>query len=425
MNGLTPRKILLLVVTFLVLGSLFILQDRQHFPTKLGLDIQGGMQIVLEAKDTKDIKVTREVMTSVIAVVRNRVDAFGVAEPLIQRKGDRQVIVELAGIKDPERARRLIGRTAQLEFMEQVKGKDGKVTWKPTGLTGSMLKNAKAEPGSGFGQGGWVVSIAFDRQGAQLFGQLTSRLVGQPLGIALDGQIISSPNVNEPILQGTAQISGDFTAQAAQDLAIQLKAGSLPVPLVEIENRTVGPTLGQDTVTHSIRAGIIGFILVALFMLFTYRLPGLVADIALAIYTVLVLAIFHLIPITLTVPGIAGFVLSIGMAVDANVLIFERTKEELKRGRTLYSAIEIGFKRAFTSIFDSNMNTLLTCAVLYYFGTGLVRGFALTLALGVIVSLFTAISVTRALLHQILEAKNLKNHAYFGVDTKPEAAQKG
>lgn len=425
MNGLTPRKILLLVVTFLVLGSLFILQDRQHFPTKLGLDIQGGMQIVLEAKDTKDIKVTREVMTSVIAVVRNRVDAFGVAEPLIQRKGDRQVIVELAGIKDPERARRLIGRTAQLEFMEQIKGKDGKVTWKPTGLTGSMLKDAKAEPGSGFGSNGWVVSIAFDRQGAQLFGQLTSRLVGQPLGIALDGQIISSPNVNEPILQGTAQISGDFTAQAAQDLAIQLKAGSLPVPLVEIENRTVGPTLGQDTVTHSIRAGLIGFVLVALFMLFTYRLPGLVADIALAIYSVLVLAIFHLIPITLTVPGIAGFVLSIGMAVDANVLIFERTKEELKRGRTLYSAIEIGFKRAFTSIFDSNMNTLLTCAVLYYFGTGLVRGFALTLALGVIVSLFTAISVTRALLHQILEAKNLKNHAYFGVETKPEAAQKG
>jgi preprotein translocase subunit SecD len=281
-----------------------------------------------------------------------------------------------------------------------------------------MLSDAKAEPNTGAG-GGWAVAIVFDAQGAKLFGDITSRLVGKPLGIALDGKIISSPNVNEPILQGHAQISGSFTAQQAQDLAIQLKAGSLPVPLEEIENRTVGPTLGQDTVNHSIRAGIVGFILVALFMVLIYRLPGMVADIALAIYAVFVLTIFHLIPVTLTVPGIAGFILSIGMAVDANVLIFERTKEELKRGRTLYSAIEIGFKRAFTSIFDSNMNTLLTCAVLYYFGTGLVRGFALTLAIGVIVSLFTAISVTRALLHQILEAKNLKKASFFGVDVAP------
>ncbi|HBN07225.1 MAG TPA: protein translocase subunit SecD [Cyanobacteria bacterium UBA8530] len=416
---MTPRKIILMVVTILVLGALFILQDRTHFPTKLGLDIQGGMQLVLEAKDTKDIKVTKEVMKSVIAVVRNRVDAFGVSEPLIQRKGDRQVIVELPGIKDPERARRLIGKTAQLEFVEQIQGMDKKSTeWKSTGLTGRMLSDAKAEPNSGAG-GGWAVAITFDSQGAKLFGDITSRLVGKPLGITLDGKIISSPNVNEPILQGNASISGSFTAQQAQDLAIQLKAGSLPVPLDEIENRTVGPTLGQDTVNHSIRAGIVGFILVALFMVFIYRLPGMVADIALAIYAVFVLAIFHLIPVTLTVPGIAGFILSIGMAVDANVLIFERTKEELKRGRTLYSAIEIGFKRAFTSIFDSNMNTLLTCAVLYYFGTGLVRGFALTLAIGVIVSLFTAISVTRALLHQILEAKNLKKASFFGVNVAP------
>lgn len=414
---MNARKIILMVVTVLILGALWILQDRQHFPTKLGLDIQGGMQLVLEAKDTKDVKVTNEVMSSVIKVVRNRVDAFGVAEPLIQKKGDRQIIVEMPGIKDPERARRLIGRTAQLVFMEPIKGKDGKTEWKPTELTGRMLTDAKAQPSMG---SGWEVSIAFNHEGSQLFGELTTKLVGQPLGIALDGKVISSPKVNEPILQGNAQISGNFTAQEAQDLAVQLKAGSLVVPLVEIENRTVGPTLGQDTVMHSIRAGIVGFILVALFMLGYYRLPGLVADIALSIYAILVLAIFHLIPVTLTVPGIAGFILSIGMAVDANVLIFERTKEELKRGRTLYSAIEIGFKRAFTSIFDSNMTTLLTCAVLYYFGTGLVRGFALTLAIGVLVSLFTAVSVTRALLHQILEGKGLKKAAYFGVKLPTE-----
>ncbi len=413
---------MLLVVVLLTLGSLYVLQDHQRFPTKLGLDISGGMQVVLEAKDTEKVKVTPEVMQSIISVVRNRVDGLGVAEPLIQKKGDRQIVVELPGIEDPDRARAMIGKTAHLKFQEQgapapqaaKPGAPATPVWVDTGLDGSMLRSAKAEPNPGMG-GGWVVTIKFDQQGAKLFGDITSRNVGRPVAMVLDDKVISAPNVNEPILNGDAVISGDFSAKEAQDVAVQLNAGALPVPLEEIENRTVGPTLGSDTVKASVTAGIVGFALVVLYMIGYYRLPGLVASIALGIYTVLLLAIFHLIPVTLTVPGIAGFILSIGMAVDANVLIFERTKEELRRGRSLYAAIEIGFKRAFTAIFDSNSTTILTCVILYIFGTGLVRGFALTLAIGVLVSMFTAITVTRVLLFQILSNKAFNQSSYFGV----------
>ncbi len=416
---------MLLVVVLLTLGSLYVLQDQKRFPTKLGLDISGGMQVVLEAKDTEKVMVTPEVMQSIISVVRNRVDGLGVAEPVIQKKGDRQIVVELPGIADPDRARAMIGKTAHLKFQEQgtaapqapqaaQAGAPAMPTWVDTGLDGSMLKSAKAEPNPGMG-GGWVVTLQFDPQGAKLFGEITSRNVGKPVAMVLDDKVISAPNVNEPILSGDAVISGNFAAKEAQDVAVQLNAGALPVPLEEIENRTVGPTLGSDTVQGAVRAGIVGFALVVLYMIGYYRLPGLVASIALGIYTVLLLAIFHLIPVTLTVPGIAGFILSIGMAVDANVLIFERTKEELRRGRSLYSAIEIGFKRAFTAIFDSNSTTVLTCVILYIFGTGLVRGFALTLALGVIISMFTAITVTRVLLFQILSNKAINQTSYFGV----------
>ncbi|MNK58629.1 preprotein translocase subunit SecD [compost metagenome] len=411
---------MLLVVVLLTLGSIYVLQDHKRFPTKLGLDISGGMQVVLEAKDTEKVKVTPEVMQSIISVVRNRVDGLGVAEPLIQKKGDRQIVVELPGIEDPDRARAMIGKTAHLKFQEQAApqavkpGTPAAPAWVDTGLDGSMLRSAKAEPNPGMG-GGWVVTIKFDQQGAKLFGEITSRNVGRPVAMVLDDKIISAPNVNEPILNGDAVVSGNFTAKEAQDVAVQLNAGALPVPLEEIENRTVGPTLGSDTVKASVMAGIVGFSLVVLYMIGYYRLPGLVASIALGIYTVLLLAIFHLIPVTLTVPGIAGFILSIGMAVDANVLIFERTKEELRRGRSLYAAIEIGFKRAFTAIFDSNSTTILTCIVLYLFGTGLVRGFALTLAIGVVVSMFTAITVTRVLLFQILSNKAFNQSSYFGV----------
>lgn len=427
---MNPRKLLLLVVVLLTLGGLYVIQDDKQFPTKYGLDIQGGMHLVLEAKDTDKIKVTPEVMQSVIAVVRNRVDATGVNEPIIQKKGDRQVLVELAGIKDPDAARQLLGKTAHLTFWElpanvpsPVAASGSATPWQQTTLDGSMLTEAKAEPDTQ--HGGWQIHLKFNPEGTKLFADISSRNVNKPVEIRLDNTEISAPRIEGPILDGSPVITGNFDAKSAQLLAVQLKAGSLPVPLEEVETRTVGPTLGQDTVKSSVRAGIVGFVLVALFMLAYYRLPGLVADISLGIYAVLVFAIFKIIPITLTVPGIAGFILSIGMAVDANVLIFERTKEELTRGRSLYSAIEIGFKRAMTAIFDSNSTTLLTCAILYYFGTGLVRGFALTLAIGVLVSLFTAITVSRALLHTLLTGgKGLKSPVYFGVKVPAPTSEK-
>ena len=418
---MSPRKVLLVLVMLLTLGAIYVIQDEKRFPTRYGLDIQGGMHLVLEARDTDTVKVTPEVMQSVIAVVRNRVDATGVNEPIIQKKGERQVLVELAGIKDPDRARELLGKTAHLTFWELPTGMQvapvasgSKSPWIKTTLDGSMLSQAKAEPDPN--GGGWQIALKFNAEGAKLFGEISSRNVGRPVAIRLDEQEISAPVIQGPILGGSAQISGRFDAQSAQLLAVQLRAGALPVPLIEVENRTVGPTLGQDTVKASVRAGIVGFLLVVAFMLAYYRLPGLVADISLAVYALLVFAIFKLVPVTLTVPGIAGFILSIGMAVDANVLIFERTKEELKRGRSLYAAIEIGFKRAFTAIFDSNSTTLLTCAILYVFGTGMVRGFALTLAIGVIASLFTAVTVSRALLQTLLTSgKALRSPVYFGV----------
>ncbi|MBM3269667.1 MAG: protein translocase subunit SecD [Candidatus Sericytochromatia bacterium] len=416
---LNPRQLLLLFVLLLTVGAMYIVQDNRQFPFKLGLDIQGGMHLVLEAKDTPAVKVNDQVMASVIHVIRSRVDQYGVSEPIIQRKGPNQVVIDLPGLKNPDEARKYLGKTAQLVFMEPKTTSPAldatASAWAETKLTGQMLINATAQPvGGGMGSG-WEVQLKFNAEGAKLFGELTSKYVGKQIGIKLDDEIISAPRVNEPILQGDCVITGSFSAREAQLLASQLKAGALPTKLVEVENRVVGASLGSDTVKSSIRAGMMGFGLVVLFMLAIYRVPGFVADLALSIYAILVLAIFKLIPVTLTVPGIAGFILSIGMAVDANVLIFERTKEELKRGRTLYSAIEIGFKRAFTAIFDSNSTTLLTCAILYALGTGLVKGFALTLAIGVLISLFTAISVTRALLHQVLEAKGMKNPTYFGV----------
>jgi preprotein translocase subunit SecD len=418
---LNPRQLLLLFVLLLTAGGMYVVLDDKEWPFKRGLDIQGGMHLVLEAKDTSTVKINDQVMASVVQVIRNRVDQYGVSEPVIQRKGPNQIVIDLPGLKNPDEARQYLGKTAQLIFMEPLQTSPAidatSSAWKETPLTGKMLINAAAQPAGGGGGvgGGWEVQIKFNPEGAKLFGELTSKYVNKQIAIKLDEKIVSAPRVNEPILQGDAVITGGFSAREAQLLASQLKAGALPVPLIEVENRVVGASLGTDVVSSSIKAGLAGFALVVVFMVVVYRLPGIVADLALAIYAILVLAIFKIIPVTLTVPGIAGFVLSIGMAVDANVLIFERTKEELKRGRSVYSAIEIGFKRAFTAIFDSNSTTLLTCAILYALGTGLVKGFALTLAIGVLISLFTAITVTRALLHEVLEAKGLKNPTFFGV----------
>lgn len=419
----TRDKLTLLIIALLIGGSLWV---SFAWPIKKGLDIQGGSHLVVEAQDTEQkivdnkviepaIKVNADVMQSAIAIVRQRVDGLGVAETLIQLKGDRQIIVELPGIEDPQEAVKLVGETAKLDFRRQ-DAKDPQ-KWVETGVYGKMLKSARANL-----QGSqWIIEFEFNAEGAKKFGDLTTELVGQPLGIFLDDALISAPNINTPITGGAGYIEGSFTAESAQTLAVQLQAGQLPVPLKMVENRTVGPTLGQEAVDRSFFAGIVGLGMVLIFMLWYYRIPGIMANLALFLYALFNLAVFKLIPITLTVPGIAGFILSIGMAVDANILIFERTKEELRMGKSIFKAVEVGFQRAFSSIFDSNATTLISCAVLYYFGTGLIRGFAITLALGVIISMFTAITVTRTIMRVLVRFKKMRNPVLYGV--KPRAKQ--
>lgn len=416
-------------IVLVVLASIFIMVTK---PIKEGLDIQGGAHIVVEAQDVKQrivdgkevekaLTVDDSVMEAAVAVVRSRVDGLGVSESLIQRKGQRQIIVELPGIQNPDDAVKLVGETAKLDFRKPDPKNPGK--WLETGVVGSMLKDARADIRGGAND--WIIHFSFNSEGAKKFGDLTTELVGQPLGIFLDNKLVSSPNVNTPITGGEGYIEGNFPAEEAQRLAIQLKAGQLPAPLKMVENRTVGPTLGQEAVDRSLMAGVSGLVIVLIFMLWFYRLPGVMANVALLLYAIFNIAIFKLIPVTLTVPGIAGFILSVGMAVDANVLIFERTKEELRAGKSIFKSVELGFNRAFSSIFDSNATTLISAGVLYYFGTGLIRGFAVTLAIGVVISMFTAITVTRSLMNVIVRFRKFRNPVMYGVKPRPAAQKQG
>lgn len=387
---------------------------------KLGLDLRGGSQLVLQAQPSKLVpEITPEVMKGVETVIGNRVNSLGVSETVVQRQGRDRLIVELPGVKDPQEAKDRIGTTALLEFKEMLYDENGRpqvdamgnYQWKDVGLTGADFKRAQAIPMGG-GQT-WRILFEFKPDGASKFGDLTTRLVHRSIGIFLDGQPTERGpdgrplpfneyrgiNVHEPILAGTGEITGSFTKDQAIDLALKLNAGSLPTTVVILEERTVGATLGQDSIEKSLVAGAAGIGMVMLFMLVIYGIPGLVADVALVLYTITTLAIFRAVPVTLTLAGIAGFILSVGMAVDANILIFERTKEELTQGKNLYSAIEDGFGKAFSSIFDSNMNSLIACCVLMAFGTSIVKGFAVTLLIGVLVSMFSAITATRVLLH--------------------------
>lgn len=369
-----------------------------------GLDLQGGAHLVFQL-DTSGLQ-SGDVSTatqSVVNVIDRRVNALGVSEPVIQgaKIGSNQaVIVELPGVTDVNEAINLIGKTAQLKFLEEnpaaTDTSNLQDLWKDTGLTGAHLKRADVQFDQNTGEP--QVALQFDSEGSKLFAEITRINLQKPVAIELDGEIISAPTVQSVIENGQAIISGKFTINEAKTLAIELNAGALPVPIKLVEQRTIGPTLGSESVQKSLMAGLIGLILVALFMIVYYRIPGLLAVFALFIYAALVLALFKLIPVTLTLAGIAGFILSVGMAVDANILIFERTKEELLTGKTIGLAIEEGFRRAWPSIRDSNFSSLLTCAILYYGTSGVVRGFAVTLALGIIVSMFTAIIVTRTFL---------------------------
>ncbi len=393
---------------------------------KLGLDLRGGSQLVLQALPSPPQvpEINPEVMRGVETVINNRINSLGVSETLVQRSGKDRLIVELPGIKDPQQAKDRIGTTALLEFKELAPGENGLPVWKSVDLTGAQFKHAQASPMVSGGL--WRVSFEFKAEGAKKFADLTSRLVGKQIGIFLDGEPTDrgpdgrpvpiseyrGVTVREPILGGTGEITGNFNKDQAVDLSVKLNAGALPVPVKILEERTVGATLGQDSIHKSLVAGGVGIALVMVFMVLIYGVPGLIADIALILYTLATLAIFEAIPVTLTLAGIAGFILSIGMAVDANILIFERTKEELRAGKSLYTAIENGFSRAFTSIFDSNVNSMIACGVMMMFGTSIVKGFAVTLAIGVAVSMFTAITATRALLHLVPKQIGLFGHRF-------------
>src|SRR5574344_53492 len=415
------KKLMFWMIIALVIIAVVVIVKK---PTKLGLDLVGGSRIVLEAQTTDTIaKITPDMMSSLQFAIENRVNALGVAETVVQQTGEKRLLIEIPNVSDPAKAKEFLGETAELEFKKPLDNKYGATGWLPTGLTGKDVKKALISTNPG---GQWVVSLEFNDKGTKKFGELTQQLVGKPMAIFFNGQLQSAPVIQEPILGGHAQISGGdsgFAYEEAKKMVDLLNAGALPVPAKIIEESLVGPTLGADSIAKSKTAGLIGIGLVMIFMLLYYRLPGVIADIALIIYSLLVFTVFKMVPVTLTLAGIAGFVLSIGMAVDANILIFERTKEELKAGRTFLTAINAGFERAFTSIFDSNMTTIITCVILYMLGTSLVKGFALTLAIGVIISMFTAITVTKNFMHLFFGSGELHHPEFFGI--KKEDVQNG
>lgn len=417
-----------------------------QIPTRLGLDLQGGTRLVLEARDTPDQPVDSDTMLGILSVIRNRVNGLGVTEPVLQRKGLRQIVVELPGVKEPERAIKLIGETALLEFtaaewapenlaslsaekQEILVGKDANIASLPIEdangnsvgsrtlilkkavLTGADLKFA--DPGTDeFGNP--VVSISFKKEAAKRFADLTRSNMGKPIAIVLDGKVVSAPNVRAVITNGQAVIEGGFSVREMRDLVIKLKAGSLPVPVEIVSNRIVGPTLGKDSIEKSKVAGMIGLVIVSVYMLLFYRLSGLVANGALCVYLLLVMSLLKVFDATLTLPGIAGVILTLGMAVDANVIIFERIKEELRLGETVLGAINSGYSKAFVAIIDSNITTMIAAVVLFWLGTGTIKGFAVTLSIGIIVSMFSAIFVTKLLLSNVARLKGVTAKLLFG-----------
>jgi preprotein translocase subunit SecD len=445
------RLAIVIVVVVAALLSVFPLDGKIN----LGLDLKGGAHIVLQAKPTSGSALTDDSIERLLAVLRNRIDQYGVAEPVIQREGRDRVIVDLPGVEDPEAALELIGKTALLEFRKvlgatpamppgperqnyasddefqaaQKRWNDAKVeieTYKselekqvgiaggdivakdeegryfllgPSLVSGKHLVDAKTQFDN---LGRAVVTLEFNSERAKLFEQATAENVGKQISIVLDGNVVSAPVVQERISGGNAQISGRFSTAEAQRLAIMLRAGALPVPVDVLENRSVGPSLGADSINAGLKAGLIGTLLVLGFMLLYYRTLGIAADVALTVCLLLVFAGLISLKATLTLPGIAGIILTIGMAVDGNILIYERIIEEAKLGKTPTAAIDAGFKKALTTILDANITTLIAAGVLYYFGSGPIRGFAVTLSIGILASVFSAIVVTRVLLQVLM-----------------------
>jgi len=405
-------------------------------PFRLGLDLQGGVHLIYEADLLNIEKDERSsAMSGLRDIIERRVNLFGVQEPIVQTQesgGRYRLIVELAGIRDPAQAIKMIGQTPFLEFkeertkeesqkildkQEEIKGKSleemKKVeNWqlaledpyfKPTPLTGKYLKKATL----GFDQntGEPLILLKYNGEGAKIFKDLTSKNIGKILAIYIDGAAISAPRIQEEISGGNAQISGDFTIEEAKKLVRNLNSGALPVPIKLISQQSIGPTLGAISLDRSLKAGIWGLLLVVLFMIIFYRFPGFLASLSLAIYVVLILSLFKLIPVTLTLAGIGGFILSIGMAVDANVLIFSRMREEFKKRKVFSISLEEGFRRSWPSIRDGNMTTLIVALILFWFGTSFIKGFALTLSIGILVSVFSAVFITRNFLRVFVGTK--------------------
>jgi protein-export membrane protein SecD len=402
---------------------------------KLGLDLQGGTQVLLEADLAEGQPLDVGAMSAARTIVENRVNGLGVSEAVVQAQGENRLIVELPGVDNPDQAVETLRSTGQLEFIDPAgatlsQGMVINTSNRPTVaddlqaeiiagnavpenipfpgrifetvMTGDVLRNAIATQGQ-FAE--WLITFELTGAGSDQFYEYTRTHIGQPMAIVLDGRVLSAPTI-EAAIRDTGSISGSFTQEEAESLAVQMRYGALPVPLRVVDIHTIGASLGQDSVDSSLRAGLLGIGAVLLFMLLMYRLPGLLADLALVIYVMLNLAIFKLLPVTLTLPGIAGFILSVGMATDANILIFERMKEELRNGRSLRLAVEAGFSRAWLAIRDGNLSTLISCAVLYWFGNtfgaSVVKGFAVTLTIGVLLSMFTAVTISRTFMRAIL-----------------------
>ena len=372
-----------------------------------GLDLTGGVNVVLEAQATDDEPVTAEKIESAMLTIRQRIDTLGVSEPTITKQGDNRIRVSIPSVSDQEEALDLIGKTAQLEFV----GPDETVI-----LTGKDVVDSKGvmqTDSTGIEKA--VVTLKFSEEGTKLFAEATQKYIGQAIKIKLDDEIISSPTVNVAITNGEAVIEGIGDIEEAGNLASLIRGGALPVKLVPIEVRTVGPTLGQNSLDKSIYAGIIGVGLVLIFMLIFYRGLGIIADLALIIFIIIFMIILTALNVTLTLPGIAGLILTIGMAVDANVIIFERIKEEARLGKSLLTAIDAGFSRAFSTILDSNVTTLIAGFVLFFLGSGSVQGFAVTLILGILVSMFTAVVITKQLVILLVKTELFKSNTFYGI----------
>lgn len=389
-----------------------------RFDFKLGLDLKGGTHLVYNADTSKVVRANLEdALTALRQVIERRVNAFGVGEPVVQVEqggalgtGQYRLVVELPGVTDTQEAIKRIGETPLLEFKlvkrgmeQQLTGANGEPNpgaFETTGLTGTYLSRAALQFGNGSSQlvSQPVVRVDFNSDGTKLFGDITSKNVGRLLAIFLDGKLISAPVIQDKITDGTAIISGNFTAESAREMVRNLNLGALPLPIALESTQTIGATLGDEALRAGLWAGLAGFIALSIFMVLWYRLPGLVSVVALAIYVVLMLALFKLIPVVLTSAGIAGFILSVGLAVDANILIAERIKEELAAGKGAQQAIREGFARAWLAIRDSNIAHIIAAVVLFWFSTSLIKGFALVFGLGVLVSMLSAITISRTFL---------------------------